>query len=261
MKNKLFCALVILLAFTLCFPACAAGEAHSWYIKRGKEHLTPTIEGGVENLLKEYDAHYVNESCSGASGEKVIYLTFDVGYENGNVAKTLDILKEENVTGAFFVLSHFVKSAPELLQRMEKEKHLVCNHTATHKNSCLLTEKELKNEIGALEALYYQKTGKSLSPYFRPPEGKYDVKTLKTAKEMGYKTVFWSLAYADWDDKIAPSDEKAKEILKTNTHNGAIVLIHPTSSINVRILKDMIQHWKNEGYRFGSLEELTVKNV
>ena len=112
-------------------------------------------------------------------------------------------------------------------------------------------------ELRALEKIYSAcREGKRLAPFYRPPEGKFSKENLDYAKEMGYKTVFWSLSYADWDDKHAPSDEKAKEILRNNTHNGAIVLLHPTSDINVRILRDMIVYWKNEGYRFGSLEEL-----
>ena len=261
MKNKLLVALTILLALVLSVPVLGAEGSYSWYIKRAKEHLTPTIEDCTQNLLKKYDGWYVNEVCSGLNSEKVIYLTFDVGYENGNVAKTLDILKEENVQGAFFVLSHVIKSSPNLLKRMKEEGHLVCNHTATHKNPCSLTEDALRKEIRTLEDLYTEKTGERLSPYFRPPEGKYDEKTLKTVQSMGYKTIFWSLAYADWDDSQAPSDEKAKEILKNNTHNGAVVLIHPTSNVNARILRDMIEYWRGEGYRFGSLEELKTQNA
>ena len=256
MKKKIsyFCIFMIICLLSL--PAQAVGEGYSWYIRRAKEHAAPGIEAQTNALLKKYDGYYLNNACLGINGEKVIYLTFDVGYENGNVGKTLDILKEENVKGSFFVLSHFLKSAPNIAKKMVDEGHLVCNHTASHKNSCNLNEEELRREIQALEEVYENLTNKKLSPYFRPPEGKYDEKTLALAKKMGYKTVFWSLAYADWDDSKAPSDEKAKQILMDNTHNGAIVLIHPTSDINVRILKDMIHYWKNEGYRFGSLEEL-----
>lgn len=256
MKKKILCAFLFILMCLCSLPVQAKGEAHAWYIRRAKEHASPTIEMETRALLEKYDAYYLNESCSKTKDEKVIYLTFDVGYENGNVAKTLDILKEEEVHGAFFVLAHFLKSAPSCAKKMLSEGHLICNHTATHKNACLLSEEELKKEIASLETLYSEKMGAQLSCFFRPPEGKYDEKTLALAQKMGYKTVFWSLAYADWDDSRAPADEKAKEILKNNTHNGAIILLHPTSDINVRILRDMIHYWKNEGYRFGSLEEL-----
>lgn len=256
MKKRLFLIYILVLASVCAIPTFASAGGRSWYIRRSPNHDAPTIEAEAKELLKQYDAYYLDYACSKVNGEKVIYLTFDVGYENGNVAKALDVLKEENVKGAFFVLSHFVKSAPELLKRIKADGHLVCNHTSTHKNPCTLTEKELENEIRTLEEQYHSVTGEHLSPFFRPPEGKYDEKTLQTAKRMGYKTVFWSLAYADWDDASAPSDEKAMSILKNNTHTGAIVLIHPTSNINARILKNMISYWKNEGYRFGSLEEL-----
>ena len=256
MKKKLLCISLSLICLLFSFPPCASASAESWYVRRGKEHAVPTVEDRTQSMLKKYDAFYVNDACSNINAEKTIYLTFDVGYENGNVAKTLDILQEENVPGAFFVLSHFLKSAPECAERMINEGHLVCNHTSTHKNACGLSAEHLKREINEVDQNFFDLMGKHLAPYFRPPEGKYDEKTLSLAQKMGYKTVFWSLAYADWDDSKAPSDEKAKMILKDNTHSGAIVLLHPTSNINVRILRDMIHYWKNEGYRFGSLEEL-----
>ena len=256
MKKRLFSICLAMILGITALPIYAANNGYSWYIRRAKEHRAPTVEAETESLLKEYDAYYLNDACSEINGEKVIYLTFDVGYENGNVSKTLDILKEENVQGAFFVLSHFLKSASECFSKMVDDGHLICNHTSTHKNPCTLSEESLTKEIKTLEEQYTSLSGRRLSPYFRPPEGKYDKKTLATAKSLGYKTVFWSLAYADWDDSKAPSDEKAKQILMDNTHNGAIVLLHPTSNVNVRILRDMIAYWKNEGYRFGSLEEL-----
>ncbi len=260
MKNRFLCISLSLMLLLFSFPACAHTEAQSWYVRRGKDHAVPAIEGETQDMLKKYNAFYVNDVCSDINGEKVIYLTFDVGYENGNVGKTLDILRQENVEGAFFVLSHFLKSAPACAERMLNEGHLVCNHTSTHKNSCTLTEEQLRQEISGVDNAFFELSGTHLAPYFRPPEGKYDEKTLALAKKMGYKTVFWSLAYADWDDSKAPTDEKAMAILKDNTHNGAIVLLHPTSNINVRILKNMIRYWKNEGYRFGSLEELKGEN-
>lgn len=252
MKKVLFSLVSLLLLLTLPFHCVAESKGHSWYIKRNPNHEQPDTE--LAELLGD-SAFYVNKNC--APDDKVIYLTFDVGYENGNVGRVLDILKEEEVEGAFFLLSHVIKSQPALIERIENEGHLLCNHTVRHKDMSTFGKEAFQEELRALERVYSEcRKGKRLAPFYRPPEGKFSRENLDYAKEMGYKTVFWSLSYADWDDKVAPSDEKAKEILRNNTHNGAIVLLHPTSDINARILRDMITYWKNQGYRFGSLEEL-----
>lgn len=253
--KRIFCLICgVILIYSVCFNSCAAESGYHWYLKYHSENgVCPSVEKKIDEVLACFDAHYVNKKAN----EKVIYLTFDAGYENGNVAKILDILKEENVTGAFFILSHLIKSAPALIQRMNDEGHLVCNHTATHKDQTKLSEDQVRAEIKAVAEAYEAKFDKKMAPYFRPPQGYFNEKSLKVTKEMGYKTIFWSLAYADWDDKIAPSDEKAKALLQKRTHNGAVILLHPTSDINVRILRDMIEYWKGEGYRFGTLNELT----
>ena len=252
MKKVLFSFVCLILMLILPFATLAETKGQSWYIKRNPTHEQPTTE--LADLLDD-SAFYVNKNCK--TDDKVIYLTFDVGFENGNVGRVLDILKEEEVTGAFFLLAHAIKSQPALIERMENEGHLLCNHTVRHKDMSTFDKVAFVEELRALEKIYSEcREGKRLAPFYRPPEGKFSKENLDYAKEMGYKTVFWSLSYADWDDKHAPSDEKAKEILRNNTHNGAIVLLHPTSDINVRILRDMIVYWKNQGYRFGSLEEL-----
>ncbi len=253
MKTRVSFLICILLFALFSQSVTAESTAKSWYIKRGKAHTPPTSE--LSSMLGD-SAFYFNASAADR-GDKVIYLTFDVGYENGNVGKVLDILKAEGAQGACFLLSHVIKAEPALISRMEKEGHLLCNHTVRHKDMSGFTADAFKKELKELETIYSEaREGRTLSRFYRPPEGRFSAENLSNAREMGYKTVFWSLAYADWDDKIAPSDEKAKQILMDNTHNGAIVLLHPTSDINVRILRDMLTYWKNQGYRFGSLEEL-----
>ena len=193
---------------------------------------------------------------SAEKGDKRIYLTFDAGYENGNVAKILDVLKEEKAPAAFFVLSHFIKSAPELVARMESEGHLICNHTAQHRNMAKLNADAFRAELERLECLYTETTGKKLARFYRPPEGTFSISNLSTAKAMGYKTVFWSLSYKDWNDDIATNKEKALAILKENTHPGAIVLLHPTTAQNTDILREMIAYWRAEGYTISSIDAI-----
>ena len=208
------------------------------------------------SFIEKYNGFYVDKKHGDLEPKKRIYLTFDAGYENGNVEKILDILKEHKVVGAFFVLSHLIETHPELVKRMKEEGHLICNHTAKHENMARFSPMAFKEELMTLERVYEAKMGDSLSKYYRPPEGTFSFSNIKAAKEMGYKTVFWSLAYCDWNDDVAPSKEKAMRILKENTHPGAIVLLHPTSKINVDILHDMIAYWKSEGYIFCSLNEV-----
>ena len=165
-------------------------------------------------------------------------------------------LRDLNAPAAFFVLSHFIKSAPDLIERMNEEGHLVCNHTAQHKNMAKLTEEAFCTELACLEAFYENTSGKRLARYYRPPEGTFSADNIKTAKKIGYKTVFWSLSYKDWNDDVATCKEKALEILKTNTHPGAIVLLHPTTAQNTDILREMIAYWRAEGYTISSLETM-----
>jgi peptidoglycan-N-acetylmuramic acid deacetylase len=192
--------------------------------------------------------------------DKVIYLTFDAGYENGNVAKILDVLQKHHAEGAFFILENLICRNPELVTRMRDEGHLVCNHTAKHKDMTKLSESEIEAELHALETLYAEKIGGVLAPFYRPPEGKFDRKSLATAKKCGYSTAFWSLAYADWDNAKQPDPEKAKKLLSEHIHNGAVVLLHPTSKTNADILDALLSKWENEGYRFGSLYEFHEKD-
>ena len=120
-----------------------------------------------------------------------------------------------------------------------------------------MTRDEFEGELRGLEALYRDCTGKEMSHYYRPPEGRYSEKSLSYAQELGYKTVFWSLAYADWDNEKQPDPEKSKEKILSRTHNGAVILLHPTSATNAAIMGDLIDAWRAMGYRFGTLDELT----
>ncbi|MBE6655423.1 MAG: delta-lactam-biosynthetic de-N-acetylase [Ruminococcaceae bacterium] len=250
--KRFFAFLASALIFLSAFSISAAEKEWHFYIKRGEAHAPPSTDPSFLPIFGDHCFYLDNKAA--ASGEKKLYLTFDAGYENGNISKILDILKEENVPGAFFVLSHLIKSELSLLNRMNDEGHLVCNHTARHKNMAQLNKDEFFSELSALETIYTEQTGNELSKFYRPPEGTFSGENLRWANEMGYKTVFWSLAYKDWNDEVAPSREKAIEILKKNTHPGAVILLHPTTSLNAEILREMINYWRAEGYSFGSLD-------
>jgi peptidoglycan-N-acetylmuramic acid deacetylase len=209
----------------------------------------------LEDFIKKYNAYYVNEQ---ATDEKVIYLTFDAGYENGNVEKILNILRDEKIPAAFFILEHLITNNGSLVCRMAEEGHLVCNHTARHRNMTLLhTREEFAAELSALESVYEATTEGKMAKYYRPPEGTFSEENLQFAKELGYKTVMWSVAYADWDNAKQPTPEYAMKKLMGRMHNGAVILLHPTSETNVKILPLLITTLRKEGYRFGTLDELT----
>ena len=248
------------MAFALVFTVGvhAKEESVNWFCRRNKEHKQPLADPSLR-FVEEYDGYYIDHRHGDDAKEKVIYLTFDAGYENGNIEKILDIMKEEEVTGAFFVLKNLVLKNRELVSRMAKEGHLICNHTASHKDmtKCASLE-EFKSELEHLETVYFEATGQKLSPYYRPPEGKFNEAGMRYAKELGYKTVFWSFAYADWDNDRQMSPEEAKKKILAHVHNGEVMLLHPTSATNAAILQDVIRQLKQEGYRFGTLDELTA---
>ena len=224
-----------------------------WYVKRNCDHRVPDLPAEF-SLIDEYGAYYADTK---RTGEKVLYLTFDAGYENGNVERVLNALKEKRAPGAFFILSHFLTANEELVGRMLDEGHLVCNHTAHHRNMARATDDEARREISDLETLFREKTGREMAKYYRPPEGTFSRENLLIAKELGYTTVFWSFAYADWANDKQPSPDSALKKVLDNLHPGAILLLHPTSKTNAAILPRLIDECRSLGYRFASLDELT----
>lgn len=226
--------------------------SENWGLGFSEEGKAPTANQTQEEL-KEYGAFYI-----GNQNENKIYLTFDCGYENGNMGAILDALKEANVQATFFLVGNYLEKEPELVRRMMEEGHLIGNHTYHHKDMSALSDEEFMSELTSFEDKVKEITGESCSKLYRPPQGKYSVKNLQMAKDNGYKTIFWSLAYVDWYDDDQPTKEEAFGKLLPRIHPGAIVLLHSTSKTNGEILGELLQKWKDMGYTFGSLEELTV---
>ncbi len=229
-------------------------NTENWGLGFGAEGTQPT--GNVSSTeLAQYDAYYVGDAT-----QKVIYLTFDCGYENGNTAPILDALKKHNAHATFFVVGHYLESAPDLVQRMVEEGHTVGNHTYHHPDMSKISDKaSFQKEMNDVSALFKEVTGKELSMYYRPPQGKYSTTNLQMAKEMGYSTFFWSLAYVDWNVDAQPSYEEAFQKLTERIHPGAIVLLHSTSQTNGEILDELLCKWEEMGYTFGELGELIQK--
>ena len=226
-------------------------ETGNWGLSFQSEGSAPIGPANAQQLAK-YDAAYLGDTA-----EKVIYLTFDAGYENGCTVKILDVLKAHNAPAAFFLVGNYIEKNADLTRRMVEEGHIVGNHTMHHHDMSKLSDKDtFSKELTDLENCFKEVTGKELPKYYRPPQGTYSEENLKMAQELGYKTVFWSLAYVDWLTGDQPTKEAAFSKLIPRTHNGAVVLLHSTSSTNAEILDELLTKWEDMGYRFASLEEL-----
>nr|WP_304709975.1 polysaccharide deacetylase family protein [uncultured Acetatifactor sp.] len=226
-------------------------ETEDWGLGFGSEGEKPTGNATAAELAG-YDAYY----C-GQGEEKVIYLTFDCGYENGNTEPILDALKKHNAQATFFVVGHFLESAPEIVKRMVADGHTVGNHTYHHPDMSKISDMSaFRKEMDDVASLFKEVTGTELAMYYRPPQGKYSTENLQMAKELGYSTFFWSLAYVDWNQDSQPSHEEAFAKLTSRIHPGAIVLLHSTSRTNGEIMDELLTKWEEMGYIFRPLADL-----
>lgn len=244
-------ALIAAIVLTIYILSGGVLETGNWGLSFHGENTPPQGPATAAQLAR-YDAAYLGDPT-----RKVIYLTFDAGYENGHTAKILDTLKKHEVSAAFFLVGNYVEKNADLVKRMVAEGHIVGNHTMHHPDMSQLTEKAaFEAELAGLEKLFLEITGKDLPKYYRPPQGIYSEENLKIAQELGYRTVFWSLAYADWNNDAQPTKDYAFSKLLPRIHNGAVVLLHSTSATNSEILDELLTRWEDMGYSFGTLEEL-----
>ena len=231
--------------------AITCSSEGNWGLSFQTDGEPPIANASMEELAR-FDAYYAQNTT-----EKVLYLTFDAGFENGNTPIILDALKKHNAPATFFVVGTYIESNPDLIKRMENEGHIVGNHTYHHPDMTKLSslsafEKELKD----VENAYNNVTGKEMTKFYRPPQGKYNENNLQMAKELGYHTFFWSLAYVDWQENNQPTKEEAFDKLLTRVHPGAIVLLHSTSKTNGEILDELLTKWEEMGYQFKSLDTI-----
>lgn len=242
----------------VCFFEAAHSEAseYSWYFVPRSDGLQPRDLSEFA-FIKGYDAYWV-----GDPDDKAIYLTFDAGYENGYTAQILDVLKQHEAPAAFFVVGHYMKSAPELVTRMVSEGHLVCSHSMNHLDMAAISDfAAFTAEMEELEKTYTELTGKPLPKYFRPPEGKFSERSLKYAEQLHYKTIFWSFAYCDWYVNDQPSEEEAFKIITTRMHPGAVLLLHATSETNAKVLDRVITECESMGYTLKSLDDFPFEKM
>lgn len=246
----------VLLLLVLAVGTWVAGrdeavEAASWGLSFPQAGESP-VGNATEEELCAYDAVFVGDKQT-----PTLYLTFDAGYENGHTAAILDVLKKHKVPAAFFVVGTYIQQNPELVRRMAAEGHIVGNHTWHHWDMDRIGDRAtFEQELADTAAAYEAAVGAPMPKYYRPPRGIYSERNLEMAKDLGYRTVFWSLAYVDWKQDEQPSREEAFAKLLGRVHNGAVVLLHSTSATNAEILDELLCKWEAMGYRFGTLDEL-----
>ena len=253
-KRGILLALTVVLAMAAIITVQFTTDvlpAAAWGLSFQKDNTAPKGPATREELAR-YDAAYL-----GDTSRKVLYLTFDAGYENGCTEKILDTLKKHNVKAAFFLVGNYMERNADLVRRMVEEGHIVGNHTMHHHDmSQLENAADFEKELTDLEALFRETTGKELPKYYRPPQGTYSQKNLQLAKNLGYKTVFWSLAYVDWNNDAQPTAQQAFDKLLPRTHDGAVVLLHSTSQTNAAILDALLTKWESQGYIFETIDRL-----
>lgn len=252
-RDMMILAAVVVLALVLGAVVLTAEtvETASWGLSFRTEGSPPVGPANAATLAS-YDAAYIGDTT-----KKKIYLTFDAGYENGCTAKILEILKKHNVQAAFFLVGNYIERNGDLVRQMVKDGHIVGNHTMHHPDMSKISDySAFQKELEDLEALFEQTTGEKMQKFYRPPQGIYSQSNLEMAQKLGYKTVFWSLAYVDWNTSSQPTAEYAFSKLLPRSHNGMVVLLHSTSETNAAILDELLTKWENLGYTFGTIDEL-----
>ena len=234
-------------------PSTLPNTMASWWFKRNENHEIPEVQNEID--LTKYDAWYAKTDI--IDGEKPVFLTFDCGYENGYTPGILDVLKKHKAPAAFFVCKHFIEDQPDLIKRMKEEGHVVGNHTSNHICMPESDERTIREEIADNANYMKEATGYEMDPFFRPPKGEYSERTLQITKNMGYTTVFWSLAYPDYDVNNQPGADYVIERFDKYIHPGAIPLIHNISESNAQALDTVLTNLEKEGYSFQSLYNLS----
>ena len=226
-----------------------SSKKNGWGIKKNKDS-PPDVPEEIKGMLDKYNSFYMDNS-----GEKTLFLTFDEGYENGYTGQILDTLKKCEVKAAFFVTKPYLEKETELVKRMIDEGHIVGNHTMNHPDMTALSDEQISQELDGLNKIYNEMYGGEMK-YMRPPEGAFSERVLSKANNMGYKTIFWSFAYKDWDIKNFKGADYAYNQTTPYLHDGAIILLHAVSKDNADALERIINYAKGEGYTFCSLDKL-----
>jgi peptidoglycan-N-acetylmuramic acid deacetylase len=260
MKRTLiaFMTIAIIIGFPLSTLAKSNYEntSNDWFFKRSKNQEPATTEPEYEKLLKQYGGIF-----QGDTDQKIIYLTFDNGYEQGYTSDILDVLKKKNVPAAFFVTGHYLNTQAKLVQRMVKEGHIVGNHSWHHPDLTEISNERLKKELEKIEEAYTKVTGKTDMKYLRPPRGVFSERTLAMTQKMDYTNVFWSLAFKDWETNSQKGWRYSYENVMKQIHPGAVLLLHTVSEDNAKAIAKIIDDLRKKGYHFKSLDYLMAHRI
>ncbi|TBL75383.1 delta-lactam-biosynthetic de-N-acetylase [Paenibacillus thalictri] len=232
-----------------------ADTPYNYGFKKSKNGQLPSIDQeGFKEIMKKNEAIFLGDTA-----KKELYLTFDNGYENGFTAKILDILKEKQVPAIFFVTGQYIKDKPDLMQRMVNEGHLIGNHSWSHPDMSQVTNGRLKEELDKVKSEVTRITGQQEMHYLRPPRGVFSNRVLAESRKLGYTSVFWSIAYRDWETNKQKGADYAYQQVMGQMHPGAVILLHSVSQDNAEALPRMIDEARKQGYEFKSLDQMTVK--
>lgn len=252
-KRTIFVVTLLLLSVSQLAIASQASEFNNellaWGFRRGENNTQPVLDSKAYNIIKKYDG-----IAMGNEKEKIVYITFDCGYEAGYTESILKTLEDNNVNATFFITGHYLNTAEDLVKKMIENGNIVGNHTVNHKCIQSLSDDELKKEIMQLHNSLFEKFGYEMK-YFRPPKGEFSEKSIKTISDLGYTSVLWSSAYDDWNSNNQNREEYGKKKILDNLHNGAVILLHSTSKDNMNILDDVIKEIKNRGYEIKGIDE------
>lgn len=238
--------ILIITGIILLFASFQA-EAKSFGVSPNKAGIRPVMDAST---ILDNDGKWIG------SDDKRIYLTFDCGYENGYTEDILDTLSKNNVKAIFFITGHYLDSSTDIVRRMLDEGHIIGNHTTSHKDFTKSSNEEILKDIKSLEDNFYNRFNIPMSKYVRPPRGEYSNESQALLKENGYKSVFWSLAYVDWNkDQYHGNHYSYNKVMK-KIHNGAVILMHTVSKDNAVDLDDIIKELKSQGYVFSNVDEL-----
>ncbi|WP_062105690.1 delta-lactam-biosynthetic de-N-acetylase [Bacillus niameyensis] len=244
---------ILVMTFTLKVEALSDKPIH-WGFKKGHNEQQADAGATYDALLEKYSAFY-----KGNPSEKIVYLTFDNGYENGFTEQVLDVLKKEKVPATFFVTGHYLESAPDLAKRMVTDGHIIGNHSWSHPDMTQIGDEKIKEELEKVSKKTEQLTGQKGMQYLRPPRGILNERTLKVAGDAGYIHVLWSLAFKDWETNNQKGWKYAYDNIMKQVHPGAVILLHTVSKDNAEALEKVIKDLKNRGYEFRSLDDFMMK--
>ncbi|MDP4086332.1 MAG: delta-lactam-biosynthetic de-N-acetylase [Bacillota bacterium] len=234
--------------------AALSNSPINWGFKRGVNEQQAQADPQHEQILGKYGGFY-----KGDANKKVLYLTFDNGYENGYTGQILDVLKKEKVPATFFVTGHYLQSASDLVKRMVKEGHIVGNHSWYHPDLTTNSDADIREELNTVRDKTRELTGQKEMKYIRPPRGVFSERTVKVAKDEGYTHVMWSLAYVDWNVNQQKGEQYAYDSIMKQIHPGAVMLLHTVSKDNADALEKVIKDLKKRGYKFKSLDDFPTK--